>query len=104
MSVTINPQFTKFETDFFIRRWTKLEGNLIKTEFFKRTGEPGLQQPLFMRQFTETEDEQAAAAAGMSVAWRPVIATPQAIAREGEDFWRPVHEAQPYIRLVAQKR
>jgi len=103
VSVTLNPRFTKFETNFFIRRMTKLEGNLIKMEFLKRTGEPGLQEPLFKRQYTETEYEQAAAAVSMSVAWKPMIATPQAVAQEGEDFWRPVHEAQPYILVVAQK-
>jgi len=82
---------------------TKLEGNLIKMEFLERTGEPGLQEPLFKRQYTETEYEQAAAAVGMSVAWKPMIATPQAVAQEGEDFWRPVHESQPYILVVAQR-
>jgi hypothetical protein len=33
-----------------------------------------------------------------------MIATSQAVAEEGEEFWRPVQEAQPYILLVAQKR
>jgi toxoflavin synthase len=103
VSVTLNPRFTKFETDFFIRRMTKLEGNSVKMEFIKRNGEPGLQEPLFKYQHTEAEYEQAANAAGMNVAWRPVTATPQAVAEEGEEFWRPVHETQPYILLIAQK-
>jgi len=103
VSVTLNPRFTRFETDFFIRRMTKLEGNLVKMEFRKRTGEPGLQEPLFKRQYTEGEYEQAAAAVGMSVVWTPLIATAQAVAKEGEDFWRPVHEAQPYVLVVAQR-
>jgi toxoflavin synthase len=104
VSVTINPRFTKFETNFFVRRMTKLEGNLVKMEFMKRTGEPGLQEPLFKRQYTQAEYEQAVTSAGMSVAWKPMIATSQAVAEEGEEFWRPVQEAQPYILLVAQKR
>jgi 2-polyprenyl-3-methyl-5-hydroxy-6-metoxy-1,4-benzoquinol methylase len=103
VSVTLNPRFTKFETNFFVRRMTKLEGNLIKMEFIKRTGEPGLQEPLYKHQHTEAEYEQAAAAAGMSVAWKPMTATSAAVAAEGEEFWRPVHEAQPYILLVAQR-
>jgi toxoflavin synthase len=102
VSVTINPRFSKFETDFFVRRMRKLEGNLVKMEFIKRTGEPGLQEPLFKCQYTEAEYEQAAAAGGMSIAWKPMTATPQALAEEGEDFWRPVHETQPYILLVAK--
>jgi toxoflavin synthase len=104
VSVTLNPRFTRFQTNFFIRRMTKLEGNLVKMEFLKRTGESGLQEPLFKRQHTETEYKRAAAAAGMSIAWKPMTATPQAVAQEGEEFWRPVHEAQPYILLIAQKR
>jgi cyclopropane fatty-acyl-phospholipid synthase-like methyltransferase len=104
VSATLNPRFTRFKTNFFIRRMTKLEGNLVKMEFLKRTGEPGLQEPLFKRQYTETEYERAAAATGMSIAWKPMIATPQAVAQEGEEFWRPVHETQPYILLIAQKR
>jgi len=40
----------------------------------------------------------------MSIAWKPMIATPQAVAQEGEDFWRLVHEAQRYILVVAEKR
>jgi len=101
VSVTLNPRFARFDTDFFIRRMTKLDGNLVKMEFVKRTGEPGLQEPLFKRQYTQAEYEQAAAAGGMSVAWKPMTATPQAVAAEGEAFWRPVHETQPYILMIA---
>jgi SAM-dependent methyltransferase len=104
VSVTLNPRFTKFETNFFIRRMTKLDGNSVKVEFIKKNGEPGLQEPLFKRQYTEAEYEQAAAATGMSVAWKPMTATPQAVAEEGEEFWRPVHETQPYILIIAQRR
>jgi SAM-dependent methyltransferase len=104
VSVTVNPRFTSFQTKFSIRRITKLEGNAVKVEFLTRTGEPGLQEPLFWRQYTETEYEQAASAAGMDIAWKSMMATPHAVAQEGEEFWRPVHETQPYILLVAQKR
>jgi hypothetical protein len=52
----------------------------------------------------EAEYEQAAAVAGMNVAWKSMTATPQAVAKEGEEFWRPIHEAQPYILLIAQRR
>ena len=104
MSVTLNPRFTKFETNFFIRRMTKLNGNTVKMEFIKKNGEPGLQEPLFKRQYTDAEYEQAAAAAGMSLTWKPMTATPQAVAEEGEEFWRPVHETQPYILIIAQRR
>jgi toxoflavin synthase len=102
VSVTLNPKFWQFETKFFIRRMTKLEDNLVKVEFIKRTGEPGLQEPLYKRQYTEAEYERAAAAAGMSVAWKSMAATSEAVATEGEEFWRPVHETQPYALLVAQ--
>ena len=104
VSVTLNPQFTKFETNFFIRRMTKLDDNLVKMEFIKRTGEPGLQEPLFKRHYTQAEYEQAAVTAGMSITWKPMTATPQAVAEEGEEFWRPIHETQPYILIVAQKK
>jgi hypothetical protein len=83
---------------------TKLEGNWVMMEFIKRTGEPGLQEPLFKRQYAEAEDEHAAAVSGMSVAWKPMTATPQALAEEGEEFWRPFHETQPYVLLIAQGR
>jgi hypothetical protein len=83
---------------------TKLEGNWVKMKFIKRTGEPGLQEPLIKCQYTEAEYEQAAAASGMSIVWKQMTATPQALAEEGEEFWRPVHETQPYILLIAQGR
>ncbi len=104
VSVTLNPRFTRFQTNFFIRRMTKLHGNAVKMEFLTRNGEPGLREPLVKRQYTETEYERAAAAARMTIAWKPMTATPQAVAQEGEAFWRPVHETQPYILLIAQKR
>jgi toxoflavin synthase len=104
VSVTLNPRFSKFETDFFIRRLTKLKGNRVKVEFIKRAGEPGLQEQSLICQYTEDEYEQAAAASGMSIAWKPMSATPQALTEEGEEFWRPVHETQPYILLIAQGR
>ncbi|HEY2529418.1 MAG TPA: class I SAM-dependent methyltransferase [Xanthobacteraceae bacterium] len=104
VSVTLNPQFRKSETNFFIRRMTKLEGNLVKMEFIKRTGEPGLQEPLYKHQHTVAEYEQAAAAAAMSVAWKPMTATSEAVATEGEEFWRPVHETQAYALLIAQRK
>lgn len=62
MSVTLNPRFTKFETDFFIRRMMRLDGNLVKMEFIERTGEQGLREPLYKRRYTQAEYEQAAAA------------------------------------------
>jgi 2-polyprenyl-3-methyl-5-hydroxy-6-metoxy-1,4-benzoquinol methylase len=104
VSVTLNPRFTKFETDFFIRRMMKLEGNLVKMEFIKRTGEQGLREPLYKRQYTQAEYEQAAAAGGMSVAWKSMTATPEAVAAEGEAFWRPVNETQPYTLIIAQRK
>jgi hypothetical protein len=102
VSVTLNPRFMKFETNFFIRRMTKLEGNLIKMEFIRRTGEPGLTEPLLKHQYTEAEYQHAAA--GMSVTWKPMTAAPEAVAAEGEEFWLPVHETQPYILLIAQRK
>src|SRR5262249_19858845 len=103
VSVTLNPLFTQFETDFFIRRMTKLDGNTVKMESLKQTGEPGLQEPLFKRQYTKAEYERAAAATGMCVRWKPLTATAQAVAEEGEEFWRPVHETQPYALFIAQR-
>jgi toxoflavin synthase len=104
VSITLNPKFTKFETNFFIRRMTKLEGNLIKMEFIKRTGEPGLQEPLYKHQYTEAEYGKAAAAAGMTLAWKPVTAASDAVAAEGKEFWQPVHDTQPYTLLIAQRK
>ena len=102
VAVTLSPRFTAFDTDFFIRRMTKLDGNAVRMDFITRTGEPGLHEPLFKRQFTQAEYEQAAAGAGMRLAWKPMTATPQAMTEEGEAFWRPIHETQPYVLIVAQ--
>jgi toxoflavin synthase len=104
VSVTLNPRFAKFETDFFIRRMMKLEGNLVMMKFIKRTGEQGLREPLYKRQYTQAEYEQAAAAAGMGVAWKSMTATPEAMAAQGEAFWRPVNETQPYTLIIAQRK
>jgi hypothetical protein len=68
------------------------------------TDVPSTGRVALVGQYMEAEYEQAAAVAGMNVAWKSMTATPQALAKEGEEFWRPIHETQPYILLIAQGR
>ena len=48
-------------------------------------------------------DARAAEAGGMTLAWRPAFATPDAVVEHGEQFWQPFHEHQLYSLLIAEK-
>jgi len=105
VSVTLNPRFTKFQTNFFHSTHDEARRQLGKDGVHQKNRRSlGCEEPLFKRQYMEAEYEQAAAVAGMNVAWKSMTATPQAVAKEGEEFWRPIHETQPYILLIAQGR
>jgi SAM-dependent methyltransferase len=103
ISVVLNPLFSAFGQDFAIRRFTKLEGNRVRTEFLDQasgrvemTAEP--------RQYTSAEYERAAICGGMKpVAWRKLFATPDAVRQMGASFWQPCHEHQPFALFVTQK-
>jgi toxoflavin synthase len=103
ISVVINPLFSAFGQDFAIRRWTKLEGNRVKTEFLDRTS-GRVEMTVEPHQYTCEEYEQAAIFGGMKpVAWRKLFATPDAVRQMGASFWQPCHEHQPFALFVTQK-
>jgi cytosine deaminase len=105
ISVVLNPLFSAFEQDFAIRRWTKLEGNRVKTEFLDRTsGRVELTVEGHQYQYTSEEYEQAAICGGMKpAAWRKLFATPDAVRQMGASFWQPCHQHQPFALFVTQK-
>jgi 2-polyprenyl-3-methyl-5-hydroxy-6-metoxy-1,4-benzoquinol methylase len=103
ISVVINPLFSAFGQDFAIRRYTKLEGNTVKTEFLDRTS-GRVEMTAEGRQYTSEEYEQAAIRGGMKpAAWRKLFATPDAVRQMGASFWQPCHEHQPAALFVTQK-
>jgi toxoflavin synthase len=103
ISVVFNPLFSAFGEDFFIRRWTKLEGNKVRSEFLDRTS-GRVNMMAEPQQYTSEEYEQAAICGGMKpVGWRKLFATPDAVQQMGASFWHPCHEHQPFALFVAQK-
>jgi toxoflavin synthase len=103
ISIVFNPLFSAFGEDFFIRRWTKLEGNKVRSEFLDRTsGRVNMVAEPF--QYTSEEYEQAAICGDMKPAgWEKLFATPDAVQQMGASFWHPCHEHQPFALFVAQK-
>ena len=105
ISIVLNPQFSAFGQDFIIRRWTKLEGNRVKTDFLDQSSGRVAMTVLRLHQHTGEEYEQAAVRGGMKpAAWQKLFATPDAIRRLGASFWQPCHEHQPFALFIAQKQ
>jgi toxoflavin synthase len=103
VSVVLNPSFSAFATDFFIRRITKLQGNNVRMEFLDLTS-GNVEMTMEKHQYTNKEYERAAANSGMkSESWKKLFATPDAVEQMGRSFWQPCHECQPYALFVAQK-
>jgi len=103
ISVVINPLFSAFGEDFVIRRWTRLEGNNMRSDFLDRAS-GRVEMTVEVHQYTSEEFERAAISGGMKpAAWRKLFATPDAVRQMGASFWRPCHEHQPYALFVAQK-
>jgi toxoflavin synthase len=104
IAIFLNPLFSAFGQDFVIRRWIKLEGNKVKTEFLDRTSGRVEMTVEGVHQYTSEEYEQAAIRGGMKPAeWRKLFATPDAIRQMGASFWQPCHEHQPFALFVTQK-
>jgi 2-polyprenyl-3-methyl-5-hydroxy-6-metoxy-1,4-benzoquinol methylase len=103
VSIVFNPLFSAFEQGFVIRRFTKLEGNKVLTEFLDRTS-GRVEMAAEVRQYTSEEYERAAVDGGMQPeAWKKLFATPQAAEQMGVSFWQSCHEYQPYTLFVARK-
>jgi len=103
VSVILNPSFSAFESDLVVRRITKLDGNRVKMEFFD-DGSRIPKMTAVQHQYTKEEFERAATEGGMIPApWKPLFATPDAVANLGADFWRLCHEVQPYALFVTRK-
>jgi toxoflavin synthase len=103
ISVVLNPLFSAFGQDLVVRRFTKLEGNRVRSEFLDRTS-GRVEMTAEARQYTNEEYEQAAISGGMKpAAWRKLFATPDAVRQMGTSFWLPCHEHQPFALFVTQK-
>ena len=101
VSVVLNPSFSAFATDFFIRRVTKLQGNKVRMEFLDPTS-GNVEMAMEKHQYTKTEYDRAAADGGMkSESWKRLFARRDAVEQMGESFWQPCHECQPYIAQKA---
>jgi toxoflavin synthase len=103
ISVVLNPLFSAFATDYFIRRITKLERNKVRMEFLDLAS-GNVEMTMEKYQYTNQEYERAAAHGGMrSESWKKLFATPDAVEKMGQLFWKPCHEHQPYALFIAQK-
>jgi toxoflavin synthase len=103
ISVVINPLFSAFAQEFIIRRFHRLDGNNMRTEFLDRAS-GRVEMILEAHQFTSEEFERAAISGGMKpVAWRKLSASPDAVRQMGASFWQPCHEHQPFALFVTQK-
>jgi toxoflavin synthase len=103
VAVVLNPWFSAFATDFFVRRITKLQGNNVRMEFLDLTS-GCVEMTMEKHQYMSKEYERAAADGGMkSQSWKKLFAMREAIEQMGESFWEPCHEFQPYALFSAQK-
>jgi SAM-dependent methyltransferase len=103
-SIVFNPSFSAFGQDFFIRRFTKLDGGKVRSELVDRTSSR-VEMTVDLHQYTCGEYERAAVKGGMQPeAWKKLFATPDAVRQIGASFWKPCHEYQPFALFVAQKQ
>jgi toxoflavin synthase len=103
VSIVLNPSFSAFETDFFIRRFTKLQGNKLRSEFLDRAS-GRVEMTAITHQYTDGEYERATVDGGMKPeAWKKLFATRDAIEQMGASFWQPCHEHQPFALFIARK-
>jgi 2-polyprenyl-3-methyl-5-hydroxy-6-metoxy-1,4-benzoquinol methylase len=103
VSIVLNPSFSAFGTDFFIRRFTRLHGNKLRSEFLDYAS-GRVEMTAITHQYTDHEYERAAIEGGMKPeAWKKLFATPDAVEQMGASFWRPCHEHQPFALFVARK-
>ena len=103
IAVVINPSFSAFGQDIGVRRFTKLDGNKVLSEFLDQTS-GRVEMAAQPHQYTREEYERAAVVGGMKPeAWKKLFATPDAIQQMGASFWRPCHEHQPFTLFVTQK-
>ena len=103
VSIVLNPLFSAFERNLYMRRVKRLDGNLVQMEFLNEASGVVEMNPI-MHQYTKEEYESAIAQGGMRFEWKKLFATPEAVTQRGEEFWRPCHETQPYALLVAQNK
>jgi 2-polyprenyl-3-methyl-5-hydroxy-6-metoxy-1,4-benzoquinol methylase len=103
VSTVLNPSFSAFDENLIVRRIKKLDGNLVQMEFLNETSGAVEMNPI-MHQYTREEYEAIMTAEGMTFEWKALIASPEALAEKGAEFWRPCHETQPYALLIARKR
>lgn len=103
VSTVLNPYFSAFERNLIVRRVKKLAGNLIQMEFLNEASGAVVMNPIY-RQYSREEYESAVAQEGMKFEWKRLSATPEAVIQKGEEFWRPCHETEPYVLLIAQNR
>jgi len=99
VSITYNPEYKQLDQIKYDRRFSKVENNEIKVDFFKH----GAQEPFTTAMFTDLskEDyEQAALNAGFkSFEWVPM----QIHGDQNDKFWDGFLEDCPYIGFVAYK-
>ena len=103
ISIVLNPLFSAFGQDFIIRRFTKLTGNKVLSQFLDRTS-GRVEMAAEAHQYTAEEYERAAIDGGMNPgAWSKLFATPDGVKQMGSAFWQPCHEHQPFALFVARK-
>jgi len=103
VSVVLNPSFSAFTTDFFIRRITKLHDNKVRMEFLDRVS-GNTEMTMEKHQYTSMDYEHAALEGGMRpVAWKELFATRDAVEQMGASFWQPCHDCQPYALFLVRK-
>jgi SAM-dependent methyltransferase len=107
VSIVFNPSFSAVGANFFIRRFTKLQGNKLRCEFLDLASgrvEMTVEGQVEGHQYTGEEYERAAISGGMRPeAWTKLFATQDAVGQMGASFWLPCHEHQPFALFTARK-
>jgi hypothetical protein len=102
--IVFNPSLSAFGANFFIRRFTKLQGNKLRCEFLDLAS-GRVEMTVEGHQCTGEEYERAAISGGMRPeAWTKLFATQDAVDQMGASFWLPCHEHQPFGALAGDDR
>ena len=103
ISIVYNPSFSGFGADFFVRRFTRLQGNKLRCDFLDRAS-GRVEMTVQAHQYAKEEYERAATDGGMKPeAWKKLFATQEAVEQMGASFWQPCHEHQPFTLFIARK-
>ncbi len=103
ISIIANPDFKRFGSIIYNRRWTQDSGGKINVEFFNNNKEFQT-SAMFNNLFSKGDYEKYADKAYFSnVMWADLKIEKEGIKVMGKEFWKGYNEDCPYIVLILKK-